>query len=168
MSENIQINKKTLMIGLTVLILLIFGAVGMLNIKDVTATGNAVKKANGDYQEVTLKFENYEYQLYPSQLVKDVPVRMTVDLDSVYGCMRDIRIPAFGVAKYVKEGDNIIEFTPTQAGTLNIACSMNMGRGTFEVVDSSGEKADYVEAAPVAAAGTCGADANGGCGCGGA
>ena len=56
---------------------------------------------DGEYQEVELKMVNYEYVLEPSTLTKDVPVRMTVDLDSVYGCMRDVVISAFESIKRI-------------------------------------------------------------------
>ena len=100
-----------------------------------TVTGNAVADvANGDVQEVTLKFENYEYIVTPSTVQAGVPVSMVVDLNSVYGCMRAVRIPSFGVNEYVKEGDNVIEFTPTSTGTYTITCSMGMGVGELVVV----------------------------------
>ena len=133
--------------------------------------------SNDGYQEVVLKMENYEYLTVPAVLEKDVPVRMTVDLDTVYGCMRDVVINEFNVRKYVSEGDNIIEFTPDKSGTFWIVCSMNMGRGQFSVaVDSSSSSVDdYEEPAPATASGSCGDDdcsgsKNGGCdgSCGGA
>ena len=93
---------------------------------------------------------------------------MEVDLDTVYGCMRDVVIPSADVRKYVKDGDNIIEFTPEKAGTFNIMCSMNMGRGKFTVAEGDGSASSFVEkAAPVVAGGSCGSG-SGGCGCGGA
>ena len=135
-------------------------------IKGTTSITGNVAAVTGGVQEVTLTFENYAYKLSPSRLQEGVPVRMVVDLDSVYGCMRDVVIPAFNVRKYVSEGDNVIEFTPTKSGTINIACSMNMGRGTFEVVSNDGQVADFVDtSAPEASAGSCGS--SGGCGCGG-
>ena len=158
-------NKIYLIVGA----LVVLGAFGFLASGQAgssdSLTGAVVANANnGDVQDVKLSFVNYEYKLEPSTLTAGVPVRMIVDMSTVYGCMRDVRIPAFGVSKYVKEGDNVIEFTPNKSGTFNIMCSMNMGRGTFLVVDSEGVSADYVEAAPTAAAGSCG---DGGCGCGG-
>ena len=87
----------------------------------------------GEYQAVKLSVSGGTYILTPSVLKKDVPVRMEADLSTVRGCARDVVISAFGVRKYVKEGDNIITFTPTKTGTINIACSMNMYRGTFTV-----------------------------------
>jgi plastocyanin domain-containing protein len=102
-------------------------------------------------------------------------------------------ISSFGVRKYLKEGDNIITFTPTQTGTINIACSMNMYRGTFTVIDGgsastgvnlqavSTEQSQTTTASATldsnsntggctmgANGGSCGCGAStGGCGCGG-
>lgn len=87
----------------------------------------------GEVENVVLKVVGGRYVLEPSTLKKGIPVRMTADLNSVVGCSRDIVISAFGVRKYVSQGDNVIEFTPTKAGTINIACSMNMYKGTFTV-----------------------------------
>ena len=87
------------------------------------------------YQQVELYFINYEYKLVPENLIVNVPVRMSVDLDSVYGCMRAIMIPAFNTRKFLNENDNVVEFTPTKTGVFNIMCTMNMGRGTFRVVE---------------------------------
>ncbi|MFH1770778.1 MAG: hypothetical protein ABH828_04435 [archaeon] len=150
-----------------IMAIVIFGVIGTPGgEKESKVTGNAVSTAQvgaDGYQEVTLSFKNYEYQLSPSTFIKDVPVRMTVDLNTVYGCMRDVVIPTFGVRQYVSTGNNVIEFTPTKAGTFNLMCSMNMGRGTFTVVESDGSKSAYVEA-PAETGGSCGAGA-GGCGC---
>lgn len=93
------------------------------------------EKYIGEPQQVILKVGGPDYILEPSVLKKGVPVRMTVDLASVDGCARDIVISEFGVRKYVKPGDNVIEFIPTKTGIINIACSMNMYRGTFTVSD---------------------------------
>jgi len=97
-----------------------------------TATTNTANA--GEVQNVKLSVSGGTYVLTPSVLKKGVPVRMVADLSTVRGCSRDVVISAFGVRKYVSEGDNIITFTPTTTGTINIACSMNMYRGTFTVV----------------------------------
>jgi hypothetical protein len=88
---------------------------------------------SGKVQNVKLSVSGGSYILTPSILKKDIPVRMEVDLTTVNGCARSVVISAFGVRKYVKEGDNIITFMPTKTGTINIACSMNMYKGTFTV-----------------------------------
>jgi plastocyanin domain-containing protein len=88
---------------------------------------------NVNNQNVELSVSGGTYIVAPSVLKKDVPVRMEADLATLRGCSRDVVISAFGVRKYVKEGDNIIVFTPTKTGVITIACSMNMYRGTFTV-----------------------------------
>jgi plastocyanin domain-containing protein len=113
--------------------------------------------------------KNYQYLTDPAVLKKGIPVKMTVDLNTVVGCATDIVIKDFGVRKYVSQGDNIITFTPTKTGTIGIACSMNMYHGTFTVVDEANPNAPAeVTASPItpASGGSCGAG-GGGCGCGG-
>lgn len=80
---------------------------------------------------------NGNYELQPSVLKKDVPVKMEVDLNSVYGCARSIVIKDFNVFKNVRQGDNIIEFTPNKEGRIRIQCSMNMYSGYFDVVSDA-------------------------------
>ena len=91
-----------------------------------TATGNA--------QVVKLWVEGGNYVLSPAEFKKDVPVRIEADISRTPGCSRSIVISSFNIRKTVSSGDNVIEFTPTKTGTFNIACSMNMYRGTFTVV----------------------------------
>ena len=44
-------------------------------------------------------------------------------------------INAFNVKQTVKEGATTIEFTPAKSGKIEIICGMNMGKGSFTVVD---------------------------------
>lgn len=142
------------------------------------ATGTASPAAStsspsGEVQEVTLSIKNWQYVVTPSTLKLGVPVRMTVDMNSVYGCARSVTIPAFGVRKYVTESDSVIEFTPTKTGTITMSCSMGMYFGAFQVSADGQPLAGEAATAPVAGnpvpgkGGSCGAG-GGGCGCGGA
>ena len=97
--------------------------------------------------------------------IKGVPVRIEADMSQMPGCSKSIVISAFKVRKSLTANDNIIEFTPDKAGTFNIACSMNMYKGKFTVLQSDGVKSDYAEQASTTGH-TCGAS-GGGCGCGG-
>lgn len=161
--------RNTIYVMLALVAVLSFIAIGITNAKSIEPriTGQAIATINGNVQEVALTFKNYEYQLTPGELTVGVPVRMEVDLDSVYGCMRDVVIAQFGVRKYVSEGDNIIEFTPDKTGTFTIACSMNMGRGTFEVVEADGTSSGYVEETSLSTAGGSCGSSPGSCGCAG-
>lgn len=182
------INAKQILLGITLAVVIFVVlisvrsiALGEYQVNENTKTQTAqtttpVKSSNtgsGDVQYVKLSMKNYEYILEPSVLIKDVPVVMEVDMNTVYGCMRSIVIPAFGVRENVNEQDNVFEFTPDKTGEFGIACSMNMGRGKFTVIEKDGSKSDFVETANsnefVPTTGACGASpqGNGGCGCGG-
>lgn len=133
--------------------------------KSESITGNAVYSSS-DVQVVKLSVLGGNYVLSPSSLKKGVPVRLEAD-SSVSGCARSIVISAFNVRKTVSASNNVIEFVPDKAGTFNIACSMNMYRGTFNVLDESGGSAKYVEPKTASVSATCSSNGAGGCGCGG-
>jgi plastocyanin domain-containing protein len=86
-------------------------------------------------QTVKLTFDDKGYVVTPATVTKGVPVKMEVDLGTVKGCMRTVVINAFDVKKTVKEGETTIEFTPTKSGKIDIICGMNMGKGSFTVVE---------------------------------
>lgn len=98
------------------------------------AAGQA-DKASAKVQVVKLTFDDKGYVVTPSTMTKGVPVKMTVDLGTVKGCMRTVVIDAFKVKQTVKDGATTIEFTPTKSGRIDIICGMNMGKGSFTVVD---------------------------------
>jgi hypothetical protein len=99
----------------------------------IITTSKTAQVING-VQEVKLSVVNGKYIIEPSILLKDVPVRMVADMNTLKGCSKSIVIPEFGVKKYVSQGDNIVEFTPTKTGEIEIACSMYMYTGTFTVI----------------------------------
>jgi plastocyanin domain-containing protein len=86
-------------------------------------------------QSVKLTFDDKGYVVTPETVTKGVPVKMEVDLNTVKGCMRTVVINAFNVKQTVKEGSTTIEFTPSKSGKIEIICGMNMGKGSFTVVD---------------------------------
>ncbi len=86
-------------------------------------------------QTVKLTVGDDGYVVTPSKVTKDVPVRMEVDLQTVKGCARTVVISAFGVNKTVEQDHATIEFTPDKSGTIEIACGMDMVKGSFTVVE---------------------------------
>ncbi len=131
--------------------------------------GGALAPIENGVQEVTISMQGYRYQPEPIRVLVDVPVRFTVDLSTVTGCMRSIQIPELGVSGQVSSANNVIEFTPTKTGTFRMTCSMGMGQGMIIVQDADGQApAATATALPFAAArgGSCGMS-GGGCGCGG-
>lgn len=139
MNENV----KGFIVGVASLVLIVligFAAssfFGTNQSNGQTVTGNVVatEEITGDFQQVDVSFGPQGYILEPSTVQKNVPVRMVFDMDRVFGCMRDVVIPSQNIRKVLRNDDNVIQFTPTEIGTFNIACSMNMRRGSFTVVD---------------------------------
>jgi uncharacterized protein len=99
------------------------------------SAAQAPKPAEKKVQTVKLTFDDKGYVVTPPNVTKGVPVRMDVDLETVKGCMRTVVIDAFDVKKTVKAGETTIEFTPTKSGRIEIVCGMNMGKGSFTVVE---------------------------------
>jgi plastocyanin domain-containing protein len=117
-------------LAISFLILLVAGLASAL-----PAWAQAVKQAEKKVQVVKLSFDDNGYVVTPPTVVKGIPVRMEVDLQTVKGCMRTVVIDAVNVKKTVKAGDTTIEFTPAKSGPVGIVCGMNMGKGSFKVVE---------------------------------
>ena len=56
-----------------------------------------------------------------------------IDGKQVTGCTNEIMIPSLNVREPIKQGKNIIEFTPNKTGTVGFSCWMGMVRGKFIV-----------------------------------
>ncbi len=127
--------KTTVYIALT---LIMVGLLGYLllensNTNVSSAIQNSASADSGsNFQKVVLSMQNYNY--YPNTVTvkSGQPVRIYLD-SSVQGCYRGFTIRSFGIAKYLATPSDYVEFTPTQKGTFQFACSMGMGRGTLIV-----------------------------------
>jgi plastocyanin domain-containing protein len=65
-----------------------------------------------------------------------VPVRWTINVqaDELNGCNNPLTVPQYGIRKQLVPGDNLIEFTPAQAGTIGYTCWMGMISSYIRVV----------------------------------
>lgn len=76
---------------------------------------------------------------YPSITVKaGMPVKWEIDAPegSINGCNYRLYIKEYDIEYQFKSGKNIIEFTPTKAGTFGYSCWMGMIRGTITVTEA--------------------------------
>lgn len=76
---------------------------------------------------------------YPNITVQaGVPVKWIIDAPegSINGCNYKVLIRDFGIEYAFQEGENVIEFTPTEPGTYPYTCWMGMLRGNIFVTDS--------------------------------
>lgn len=79
---------------------------------------------------------------YPDiEVMAGTPVRWVIDAPdgSINGCNNRILIPGLEIEYTFQPGENVIEFTPEEAGTLSYSCWMGMIRGSITVRAADGE-----------------------------
>ncbi len=76
---------------------------------------------------------------YPDITVVDqIPVKWVIDAPegSINGCNGRLFISEYGIEHTFTEGENVIEFTPTDTGTFPYSCWMGMIRASITVTDT--------------------------------
>lgn len=133
-------------------------------------TGSVIKENNNlitmnqGYQEIRMDVTSSGWEPDRFVLKKDIPVKWIINGKEINGCNNAIQVPKLGLNFDIKQGEQIIEFTPTQEGVIPWSCWMGMIPGVFIVKDDVSnvneikEELDSVEQSR----GGCG----GGCGCG--
>ena len=79
---------------------------------------------------------------YPNITVQaGVPVKWVIDAPdgSINGCNNRILISDYGIEYTFHTGENVIEFTPVNVGTVRYSCWMGMIRGNIFVMDGTGD-----------------------------
>ena len=101
-----------------------------------TNSGNSagVNVENGK-QIINMEVVNSGYVPNYFTVKKGVPVKWIIDGKNVFGCQGYLVVPSLSVSKALNEGQNLIEFTPMETGTINFSCGMGMYRGRIEVID---------------------------------
>jgi sulfite exporter TauE/SafE len=87
-------------------------------------------------QVVTTSLSSRGYE--PIHVQAGIPVQWHIQADasSINGCNNTIIIPAYSIEKKLEPGDNIIEFTPEESGTVPFSCWMGMIRSQISVSDN--------------------------------
>jgi sulfite exporter TauE/SafE len=83
---------------------------------------------------------------YPAITVQQgIPVRWTITAPpgSLNGCNHRMIIYNYGIEYGLKQGNNVIEFTPVQAGKFAYSCWMGMINSTITVLAREESAADY-------------------------
>jgi sulfite exporter TauE/SafE/copper chaperone CopZ len=97
------------------------------------ATQAVTASDNVNVQVVNMTVDLKGYTPSVIKIKKDVPVRWVINGKQITGCTNEIIVPDLGISKKLIKGQNIVEFTPTKAGTLGFSCWMGMVRGQFIV-----------------------------------
>jgi sulfite exporter TauE/SafE/copper chaperone CopZ len=145
----------------------------------LAAAGPAGSERQGNTQIIRMTQDANGYQPSTFTVEKGVPVRWIINSLDANTCASSIVASKIGVRMNFHPGENVVEFTPNETGTIPFSCMMGMYRGSITVVEAGAQSKNagtLAEAtptpAPVAAgapanAGSCGSG-GGGCGCGGA
>ncbi len=88
-----------------------------------------------DMQVITTQLSPRGYT--PISVKAGVPVKWVIQAaaEDLTGCNNELVIPAFQIDKQLQPGDNVIEFTPDQSGTIPYSCWMGMIRSTITVTE---------------------------------
>jgi sulfite exporter TauE/SafE/copper chaperone CopZ len=123
-----------------------------------TSPDNASLIKNG-VQEVNMVVDSSGYSPSSFVLKKGIPVKWNVNVKELTGCNQELVLNEYGINKMLKQGLNVIEFTPDKIETIQFSCGMGMLRGSFVVTETgTATQQELTAAAP---------KSSGGCGCGG-
>jgi sulfite exporter TauE/SafE/copper chaperone CopZ len=125
------------------------------------------------YQIIRMDVTRYGWEPDRFVLAKGVPVKWIITGVEINSCNNAIVVPEYGLNFPVREGEQVIEFTPNENGVISWSCWMGMIPGAFVVKDAKdiaegGATDSELESLPVPRGGTCrmGGGIGGGC-CGG-
>lgn len=139
-------DKKILLNKIASVLILIL-SLSMLN-RGISTLGiniNSFNKNYNDYVKSTIIDDIQEVQInlaygkYGDILVqKGKKVKLIINVEKKYltGCNDTVIIKEFNIKQELKEGENIIEFTPNKIGTYSMNCWMNMIQNNIKVVDN--------------------------------
>lgn len=101
------------------------------------ATNNTVPR-EGNIQIVNMTQNAYGYEPNSFTIAKGVPVKWIINSTDPNSCASSILSSKIGVRQNLHRGENVIEFTPKETGTIPFSCMMGMYRGSFTVVEETG------------------------------
>ena len=140
-----KLNKKFAekMLTISAIIIFVLG-IGMLS-NGLALSGFGINITNsnyenvaeivGDFQEITTEVDFGSYEAITVK--KGIPVKWNVYVpeEKLNGCNNEIIIPKYNIDVKLQPGENIIEFTPTEKGTITYSCWMGMIKSYINVVE---------------------------------
>jgi plastocyanin len=91
------------------------------------------QSTTGEQQVVEMHVNSSGFSPATLKIKKGIPVKWIIKGDQLSGCTSKILVPSLNISKALVAGDNIVEFTPTNAGTIPFSCWMGMVQGKFIV-----------------------------------
>lgn len=132
-----------------------------LEVATRSPSGQVKATVAGGVQTIVTEIDANNYQDFAIQA--GLPLKWTVRVSAanLNGCNNTILVPAYGIKKPLKVGDNLIEFTPKAEGPIAYSCWMGMIRNRITVVKDLGQVATIPGAVGLGASGLAAALAEG-------
>jgi len=121
----------------------------------------------GNIQIVRMNQTSSGYEPNTFTIQKGMPVKWVINSLDPLSCASSLISTKLNIRKTLQAGENIIEFTPQEAGQINFSCSMGMYRGVFNVVDKDSKRPAAIGNIPIDNTAIGHSCSMGGCGCGG-
>jgi sulfite exporter TauE/SafE/copper chaperone CopZ len=138
------------------------------NINKVIAENNNGVTINNGIQEVNMEVDASGYHPNSFVIKKGIPVKWNVNVPQLFSCTNELIMNAYGIDVHLKQGLNVIEFTPNKIGTIQFTCGMGMLHGNFIVTETGTASQEEIKANTPSAGTSCSIGSNGSsCGCGG-
>lgn len=111
-----------------------------------SSAGGATAELIDGVQVVTTTLSSGGYE--PIKVQAGIPVQWNIQAEpeSINGCNNRIIIPEYNIEKALEPGDNIIEFTPKESGTIPYSCWMGMIRSQISVYDNLKDQSQVLPA----------------------
>ncbi|AGK98925.1 sulfite exporter TauE/SafE family protein [Clostridium pasteurianum] len=151
---NTFLNKKFSKIILKVSAVLVFSLGVVMIGRGLALAGISIEMPNmnivknGDIAFAVIKGNSQTVQAevqsdtFPEiVVVKGIPVKwnMHVDKDNLNDCNKEFQVSKLKIDKGLAAGDNIVEFTPDEAGNFTYTCWMGMIKSKVIVVDNQSD-----------------------------
>ncbi len=123
-----------MVVGLAVIFLGVYNIANGGRLISFAKTPTAPVPSSQNFQVVKMTQGSYGYSPNIFTVKAGQPVRWIITSENPYSCASSLVVPRYGISRSLKQGENIIEFTPAQIGEIPFSCSMGMYRGKFIVV----------------------------------
>lgn len=137
--------------GIVVVALALFNILNGFNLTDISSKSSTSSSKNEtkavptpnpnatptDGKQIVRMTQNSNgYSPHSFTVKKGIAVKWIVNSTDPNSCAASLYSSQLNIRSYLKYGENIFEFTPTEVGRINFSCSMGMYRGYFEVINN--------------------------------
>lgn len=95
----------------------------------------ATAKIENELQVVTGEVTSRKYPVFIVEKGTPLKLNFHAEANQLNGCNKTLVIPDYNIQIELQPGDNIVEFTPQEVGTINYTCWMGMISSRIEVLE---------------------------------